>query len=153
MPTVAGGPPVSLHTRTPSHLQTLACLLDASLRLAHPAMPYITEELWQRLRVATGSLTLLPPAVAKLGGGQWGVADGAGEGLPPALCGAHWPDASAGAPLAAYLADEAAAADMQARPHVGGVAGGRVYSPHTGSHARSWQLPHPLAPSPVPPIV
>jgi valyl-tRNA synthetase len=29
--------------------ETLAYVLDASLRLLHPMMPYVTEELWQRL--------------------------------------------------------------------------------------------------------
>jgi valyl-tRNA synthetase len=30
-------------------VNTLYTCLDASLRLMHPFMPYITEELWQRL--------------------------------------------------------------------------------------------------------
>ena len=38
----------------PTQQRVLASCLDASLRLLHPAMPFITERLWEALRGATG---------------------------------------------------------------------------------------------------
>ena len=39
---------------------TLATVLDGTLRLLHPLIPFITEELWQRLPQASESLVLAP---------------------------------------------------------------------------------------------
>ncbi len=39
----------------PSPLPVLARVLDESLRLLHPFMPFVTEELWQNLKQATGA--------------------------------------------------------------------------------------------------
>ncbi len=38
----------------------LVKVLDSSLRLLHPFMPFLAEELWQNLPVATGSITIVP---------------------------------------------------------------------------------------------
>jgi len=44
---------------TARHAQeTLASVFDAALRLLHPYMPYITEELWQHLKAAAGEVSL-----------------------------------------------------------------------------------------------
>jgi len=43
--------------RTP--LPVLAHVLETGLRLLHPFMPFVTEEVWQRLRVATAEETTL----------------------------------------------------------------------------------------------
>ncbi|MEM9414853.1 MAG: class I tRNA ligase family protein [Planctomycetota bacterium] len=40
----------------PAQQRVLATCLDASLRLLHPAMPFITERLWEALRSATGDI-------------------------------------------------------------------------------------------------
>jgi len=39
---------------TPSPLPVLSSVLEQSLRLLHPFMPFVTEELWHSLKVATG---------------------------------------------------------------------------------------------------
>ncbi|MCZ6533045.1 MAG: valine--tRNA ligase [SAR324 cluster bacterium] len=39
---------------------TLHAVLDASLKLLHPIMPFVTEELWQRLPGASGSIMVQP---------------------------------------------------------------------------------------------
>lgn len=40
--------------------QTLAFLLDQILRLLHPAMPFVTEEIWQVLKQGRGSIMVQP---------------------------------------------------------------------------------------------
>jgi valyl-tRNA synthetase len=44
----------------PAAQQTLAYVLERSLRLLHPFMPYLTEELWQRLPHAGDALIIAP---------------------------------------------------------------------------------------------
>jgi valyl-tRNA synthetase len=43
--------------------QNLANLLDLSLRLLHPFIPFVTEELWQHLKQALGESKSLPDAL------------------------------------------------------------------------------------------
>ncbi len=64
----------------PDQQHVLATCIDASLRLLHPAMPFITERLWQGL------------------GDAWPRRGVAGLALPPSelLMKAAWPDADAG---------------------------------------------------------
>ncbi|MCM8747867.1 valine--tRNA ligase [Thermomicrobiaceae bacterium CFH 74404] len=48
----------------PAARQTLATVLEQALRLLHPFMPFVTEELWQRLPHAGDSIMVAPwPAV------------------------------------------------------------------------------------------
>ena len=42
----------------PSPMPVLAHVLEGSLRLLHPYMPFVTEELWQNLKQATGNSEL-----------------------------------------------------------------------------------------------
>ena len=58
----------------PATRQTLLTVLEAALRLLHPVMPFVTEELWQRL----------PPTVR-----------GKGKAAPASIMVAPWPKASA----------------------------------------------------------
>ncbi|MGQ9617347.1 MAG: valine--tRNA ligase [Candidatus Aminicenantia bacterium] len=43
-----------------SSLSNLLYTLDSSLRLLHPFMPFITEEIWQKLPHVSGSITISP---------------------------------------------------------------------------------------------
>jgi valyl-tRNA synthetase len=58
--------------------ETLARVLDISLRLLHPITPFVTEELWGHLRRAVGQNAILSPLAA-----DW----------PSALIIASWPQA------------------------------------------------------------
>ncbi len=45
---------------SPAQQQVLATCLDASLRLLHPVMPFITERLWSALRASAGGIERVP---------------------------------------------------------------------------------------------
>jgi valyl-tRNA synthetase len=45
---------------SPAQQQVLATCLDASLRLLHPVMPFITERLWSALRASAGGVERVP---------------------------------------------------------------------------------------------
>jgi valyl-tRNA synthetase len=47
-----------------SHWQTALTVYEATLRLLHPVMPFLTEELWQRLIHGTGANHQLPLSVS-----------------------------------------------------------------------------------------
>ena len=63
----------------PSPLPVLAYVLDRSLRLLHPTMPFVTEELWQALqhKIATSDEEAL--IVAEYPKGESGFTDAAAE--------------------------------------------------------------------------
>jgi len=65
----------------PAQQRVLATCLDASLRLLHPAMPFITERLWEALRSATGDIERVEgvalPDHEVLIHAAWPTADGA----------------------------------------------------------------------------
>jgi len=56
-PTLYGGESPAARSRTQT---TLAEILEPTLRLLHPFMPFITEEIWQRLPHAGASIMLAP---------------------------------------------------------------------------------------------
>ena len=79
--------------------QVLAWVLDQTLRLLHPIMPFVTEALWQRLnavapRRGIHELCSVCPAPASGSAGSPPPAPLAGT-ISPALIVARWPDAGA----------------------------------------------------------
>ena len=63
----------------PSPLPVLAYVLDRSLRLLHPAMPFVTEELWQALQAKIEGSTEEALIVASFPRGEGGYADAEAE--------------------------------------------------------------------------
>jgi valyl-tRNA synthetase len=75
---------------------TLVHVLDQSLRLLHPFIPFVTEEIWQHLKQAVGATTSLRSVQALGGRPAW----------PEALMIARWPEVDEA------LIDPQAEADM-----------------------------------------
>ena len=71
----------------PSPLPVLVDVLDRGLRLLHPFMPFVTEEIWQHLMVQAGGLAVRPEGV------QPAPTTMAGDSAPPALIVQPWPAA------------------------------------------------------------
>ena len=57
------GPPNSEGSSAESPLPVLAHVLEQTLRLLHPFMPFITEEIWQRLKPHVANSTNLPASL------------------------------------------------------------------------------------------
>jgi valyl-tRNA synthetase len=88
------------HDDESSHVarQVLAWVLDQSLRLLHPIMPFITEELWRRLNEAApqrgiDKIRTAGPASGRGVGPPRPTADA--DTISSALIVARWPDATA----------------------------------------------------------
>jgi valyl-tRNA synthetase len=64
---------------SPSPLPVLAYVLDRGLRLLHPAMPFVTEELWQALQAKIAGTTEEALIVAAFPKGEGGYADAGAE--------------------------------------------------------------------------
>jgi len=92
--------------------QVLAWVLDQSLRLLHPIVPFITEELWQRLNAVAprrGITTVHAVNRDSPGPPQRGAGRSfAHDEISPALIVARWPDAEA------WTRDEAVQRQMEA---------------------------------------
>ncbi|MHB9092275.1 MAG: valine--tRNA ligase, partial [Chloroflexota bacterium] len=73
----------------PSPLPVLVEVLDHGLRLLHPFMPYVTEEIWQHLMVRAGGRAAAGPDSRNLGTTM------AGPDAPAALIVQSWPSAGA----------------------------------------------------------
>ena len=63
----------------PSPLPVLAHVLERTLRLLHPFMPFITEEIWQKLKALIGSTKALPEPIV------------GGQGMPDSIMVAPYP--------------------------------------------------------------
>ncbi len=88
------------HDDESSHVarQVLAWVLDQSLRLLHPLMPFVTEELWRRLNEAAPKrgidrIRTIAPASGRSVGPPRPTPNS--DMISPALIVARWPDAAA----------------------------------------------------------
>jgi valyl-tRNA synthetase len=88
--------------------------LDTILRLLHPIMPFVTEELWQHLREAAGSRRMPWDAEAAAGGAPADSVMIARWPQPPA----HWVDAESEERFGIFLAVVAAIREIRARQNV-----------------------------------